>query len=117
MDQPAWLPGAIIVLLALGALLNGLMPGPSVMPVEPLSPEVLRQMREKISIRVTTADPTEVKLGEADIRAVSEMLQSGTSLSDALRTVYPDFDALSDAEKHWLESTIATYVRHAKTGD
>jgi hypothetical protein len=111
------LPGAIVLLLALGALLKGLVPGPSVMPVEPLAPELLRQMREKISVRVITAEPTEVKFGEADIRGVSEMLQGGSSMSDALRTVYPDFDALPDPEKRWLESTIANYVRNAKTGN
>jgi hypothetical protein len=111
------LPGAIVLLLALGALLKGLVPGPSVMPVEPLAPELLRQMREKISVRVITAEPTEVKLGEADIRHVSEMLKNGSSMSDALRTVYPDVDALPDPEKRWLESTIANYVRNAKTGN
>ena len=105
------LPGAIVLLLALGALLTGLVPGPAVRPVEPLDPELLRQMREKISVRAITAEPIAVKLGEADVRRVSEMLRRGSSPGDALRAVYPDFDALGDSERRWLESTISNYVR------
>lgn len=111
------LPGAIVLLLALGALLKGLVPGPAFTPVEPLNPELLRQMREKISVRVITGEPIAVKLGEADVRRVSEMLRRGSSPGDALRAVYPDFDTLGDSEKRWLESTISNYVREVKTGD
>ena len=111
------LPGAIVLLLALGALLTGLVPGPTVRPVEPLDPELLRQMREKISVRVITAEPIAVKLGEADIRRVSDMLRRGSSTGDALRAVYPDFDTLGESEKRWLESTMSNYVRDAKTGN
>ena len=111
------LPGAIVLLLALGALLTGLVPGPTVRTVEPLDPELLRQMREKISVRVITAEPIAVKLGEADIRRVSEMLRRGSSTGDALRAVYPDFDTLGESEKRWLESTMSNYVRDAKTGN
>jgi hypothetical protein len=64
-----------------------------------------------------TAEPIAVKLGEADIRHVSEMLRRGSSTGDALRAVYPDFDTLGDSEKRWLESTISNYVRDAKTGN
>ncbi len=105
------LPGAIVLLLALGALLTGLVPGPSVKPVEPLDPDLLWQMREKISVRTSIAEPIAVKLGEADIRRVSEMLRGGSSPDVALRAVYPNFDTLGDSEKRWLESTISSYVR------
>lgn len=111
------LPGAIIVLLALGALMQGLVPGPAVTPVEPLDPEQLRQMREKISVRVVTGEPIAVNLEAADIRRVSEMLRRGSSRGDALRAVYPDFDSLGDSEKRWLESTISNYIREAGTSD
>jgi hypothetical protein len=111
------LPGAIVLLLALGALLKGLVPGPVLTPVAPLDPELLRQMREKISVRVITGEPIAVKLGEADIRRVSDMLRRGSSPGDALRAVYPNFDSLRDGEKRWLESTISNYIREAKTGD
>jgi hypothetical protein len=109
------LPGAIVLLLALGALLTGLVPGPTVRPVEPLDPELLRQMREKISVSTITAEPIAVKLGEADVRRVSEMLRRGSSPGDALRVVYPDFDTLGDSERRWLESMISNYVRDGKT--
>ena len=39
------LPGAIIVLLSLGALLKGIVPGPSVMAVEPLDQVHLDQLK------------------------------------------------------------------------
>jgi MFS family permease len=102
------LPGAIALLLALGALLKGLVPGPALTPVEPLDPELLRQMRERISVRVITREPIAVKLEEGDIRRVSEMLRRGSSPGDALRAVYPDFDSLGDSEKRWIESTVST---------
>jgi hypothetical protein len=111
------LPGGIVLFLAFGALLKGLVPPPALTPVEPLDPELLRQMREKISVRTITAEPIAMKLGEADIRRVSEMLRRGSSPGDALRAVYPDFDTLGDSEKRWLESTISNYIREAKTGD
>ena len=111
------LPGAIVLLLALGALLTGLVPGPSVRPVEPLDPELLRQMREKISVRTITAEPITVKLGEADVRRISEMLRRGTSPGDALRAVYPDFDTLGESERRWLESMISNYVRDGTPGN
>lgn len=110
------LPGAVVLLLALGALVTGLVPGPSVKPVEPLDPELLRQMRENISVRTITAEPIVVKLGEADVRRVSEMLQRGSSAGDALRAVYADFDTWGESERRWLESTISNYVREVKTG-
>jgi hypothetical protein len=110
------LPGAIVLLLALGALFTGLVRGPTVRPVEPLAADLLRQMREKISVRVITAEPIEVKLGEADIQRVLEMLRRGSSTGEALRAVYPHFDTLGDSEKRWLESTIANYV-DAKPGN
>lgn len=111
------LPGAIVLLFAAGALLKGLVPGPALTPVEPVDPELLRRMREKISVRVITGEPIAVKLGEAEIRRVSEMLRRGSSAGDALRAVYPNFDSLGDSEKRWLESTMSNYVREEKTGD
>jgi hypothetical protein len=111
------LPGAIVLLLALGALLKGLVPGPALTAVEPLDSDLLRQMREKISVRVITGEPIAVKLGEGDIRRVSEMLRRGSSPGDALRAVYPDFDGLGESEKRWLESTISNYVGQAEASD
>ena len=108
------LPGTIILLLALGALLAGLVPGRSVAPLEPLAPELFRQMREKVKVQVITLPTTEVKLERSDVRRISEMLRQGGSVADALRAVYPPYETMDESEKRWLESTVAKYVQEAK---
>lgn len=105
------LPGAIVCFLALGALMSGLVPGRSVKPIEPLDPELRRQMGEKINVQVITAPLLEVTLGASEIRRLSDMLQQGASTPDALRAVYPAFDTLGDTERRWLESTFEKHVR------
>ena len=102
------LPGAIIILLSLGALLNGLVPSRTVDPGEPLPAETLRQMREKIRVEVTSPAVTHVQLGETELKRIADMVRAGSPMSDALRAVYPSFDGLSKAEQQWLESTVAT---------
>jgi hypothetical protein len=54
------LPGAIIVLLSLGALLKGIVPGPSVAPMELLDQVHLDQLKEKINVQVSTSEPVTV---------------------------------------------------------
>ena len=44
--------GAIVVLFSLGALLNGIVPGPSVVPMEPLDRVYLDQLKEKTKVQV-----------------------------------------------------------------
>jgi hypothetical membrane protein len=104
------LPGAMIILLSLGALLSGLVPSRTVEPGEPLPAEMLRQMREKISVRLPDSTVTRVELGESELKRIAEMVRAGSSLPDALRAVYPPFDTLSRAEQGWIESTVATLV-------
>lgn len=100
------LPGGIVVLLSLGALLKGLVPGPSVMPIEPLGQGLVDQMREKIKVQVLTPEPLTVRLGEPEVRKAGEMLRQGAAIADVVRAVYPAYDGLSDFEKRAIESAI-----------
>lgn len=100
------LPGGIVVLLSLGALLKGLVPGPSVMPMEPLDREFVNQLKEKIKVQVLTSDPLTVRLGEPEMRKAGEMLRQGVPIADVVRAVYPAYEGLSDFEKRAVESAI-----------
>lgn len=100
------LPGGIVVLLSLGALLKGLVPGPSVTPMEPLDRKYLDQLKEKIRVQVITPDPLTVRLGEPELRKASEMLRQGLPIADVVRAVYPAYEGLSDFEKRAIESAI-----------
>ena len=107
------LPGAIIILLSLGALLSGLVPSRTVDPGEPLDAETLRRMREKISVQVTAPTTTQIQLGASELKQVADMVRAGSAIPDAIRSVYPRFDDLSRAEQRWLESTVATIVQQS----
>ena len=107
------LPGAIIILLSLGALLSGLVPSRTVDPGDPLPPDMLRQMRDRISIQITDPAVTQVRLGESQLKRIADMVGAGSTMSDALRAVYPAYDGLSRAEQRWLESTVTTLMRRS----
>ena len=100
------LPGAIIVLLSLGALLKGIVPGPSVAPMEPLDQVHLEQLKEKINAQVLTSEPLTVRLSAPEIQAASEMLRRGVPISDVLRTVYRGYTDLSESDRRALEFAL-----------
>ena len=81
------LPGGIILLLSLGALLNGLIPGPSIKPVDPLNNDQRDQIKNKIKVQVTTAEPLTVAVTENQLRRGAEMIRQGVSPEDAARAV------------------------------
>jgi hypothetical protein len=102
------LPGAIILLFSLGALLKGLVPGPSIVSsVEPLDSTLLDQLKQKIDIQVITSQPLAVTMSESDIRLAAEMLRRGAPIADVARAVHPGYTGLSDADKRSIESAIA----------
>ena len=102
------LPGAIIVLLSLGALLKGLLPGPSIMPsLEPLEPALLDQLREKIKVQVMTSPALRVTLSESDLRRAAEMLGRGVPIADVARAVHAGYTFLSEADRRSVEAAIA----------
>jgi len=60
--------GAIVVLFALGALLNGIVPGPSVVPMEPLSRvhlDQLKQIDQGAGVHLGTPDRDAERSGDS----------------------------------------------------
>lgn len=106
------LPGAIVLLFSLGALLKGLVPGPSIVPVEPLDPALLDQFKEKINVQVITSQPLTVRLDGSDIRQAAEMLRRGVPIADAARAVHPGYADLSEMDKRSVEFAIAQATGH-----
>jgi hypothetical protein len=105
------LPGGIIVLVSLWPLLNGLVPGPSIVPVvEPLTPDLLDQIKRKMRIQVVTAEPLAVALADPELHLAGEMLRQGASLREVARAVYRQYDGLSDADKRAFELALAHYL-------
>ena len=105
------LPGGIILLLSLGALLNGLIPGPSIKPVEPLDKDLRDQIRNKIKVQVTTAEPLTVALNENQLRRAAEMVRQGVSPEEAARAVAAAYDSLSEADQQAIAAAVAHYLR------
>lgn len=99
------LPGGIVVLLSVGALLKGLAPGPSVVPMEPLDRASRAAMKEKIQVKVST-QPLTVRLSESDLHDAGEMLRLGVPIAEAVRAVYPQYDSLDELDRRALESAI-----------
>ena len=97
------LPGVIVVLLSLGALLKGIVPGPSVVPMEALDQVHLDQLKKKTKVRVLTSEPLTVRLSAPEIQAAGEMLRRGVPIADAVRAVYPGYERLSESDKRALE--------------
>jgi hypothetical protein len=102
------LPGAIILLLSLGALLKGVVPDPSIRPsVQPLEPALLEQFKRKINVQVSTLQPLRVTLSEVDMRLAAEMLHRGVPIADVARAVHAGYEGLSDHDRRSVESVIA----------
>lgn len=102
------LPGAIVLLFSLGALLKGLVPDPSIRPsVEPLEPGLLEQFKRKINVQVSTLQPLRVTLSEADMRRAAEMLDRGVPIADVARAVHAEYEGLSDHDRRSVEAVIA----------
>ena len=107
------LPAAIILLLALGALLSGLIPPPSVAPdMQPID----RRLLEKIKVRVTTSEPRSISLTAADLKRAAALVRQGRDISDAARAAYSDYDALDELEKRAMESMLARAIEKAGYG-
>lgn len=101
------LPGGIIVLVSLGVLLKGLMPGPSVRPVvDPIDPGVLDEIKRKVNVQVSTGGPLRVTLSEADSRRAAELLGRDVPLADVAREFVPGYDDLSEFEQQAIAATF-----------
>ena len=107
------LPAAIILLLALGALLSGLVPGPSIAPdMEPIH----RRLLDKIKVRVVTSEPRAISLTAADLERAAALVRQGRDISDAARAAYRDYDTLDEPEKRAMETMVAQAIENVSHG-
>jgi hypothetical protein len=98
------LPAGIVLLLSLGALLNGLVPSRSVTGwTESLD---FRPLLKKIHVDVHHAEPLRLSLTEAQSQRAIDLIRQGLPLSEAARTVYPDFDRLDAFARQAIESAL-----------
>lgn len=102
------LPAGIILLLSLGALGSGLIPNRTVDPVAPLDPELFKNIHVRTSMQ-----PLEIRLDHVDLSRAKELLRAGASREDVARTLYPDYDALPEADQRAVQLAIATAVQGA----
>jgi hypothetical protein len=106
------LPGGIVLLISLGLLMNGLIPGPSIVPVvDPINADLVDQIKNKIKLQVSTAEPLTVALNESQMRLGAEMLRQGVSLADVARSVYANYDSHSETDKRSIEVAVAQCLR------
>ena len=101
------LPSALILLLSLGALLNGLAPSRTVDPIEPIDRELL----DRIQVRVS-AEPLSIRLSEEDVSRARNMRDAGTSLDAIARVVYRDYVLLEEFEREAIRSALEQALRH-----
>lgn len=101
-DEMILLPVGIIVLLSLGAILNGLVPSRVVDPIEPIDPEFFRN----VHVHVGTPSVS-VQLDEATTRKAIELLARGLSPERVAREVTTGYERLSEAEQQQVQRAIA----------
>jgi hypothetical protein len=101
------LPASIVLLLALGAFLSGLLPSRSIVGVEPID----RALLDKLNFRVARSDPRVMSLSELDIERAADNLRAGASIEEAARQVYPEYEELDDFAKRALHSAVKDSVR------
>ena len=100
------LPAAIILLLSLGALGSGLIPNRTIDPVEPLDPDLFKNVHVQVS-----KQPLTVHLSPFELTRAKEMLRRGVPLDDIARAVHADYDTLEDVEKHAVQQMLAEALK------
>ena len=102
------LPAAIVLLLSLGAILNGLIPSRTVDPIDPIDPALL----DKIDVQVSTR-PLTVELDESDLRRAADMRRHGSSSDEVARAVYPGYDGADE----FTRKAVRTMLEQALKAD
>lgn len=100
-DEMILLPVGIIVLLSLGALMSGIVPSRTVDPIEPIDPELLRNVHVNVDVPSLT-----VQLDEATARQAMGLLEQGLSPESVARQVTVGYDRLSEAERDQVRAAI-----------
>lgn len=100
-DEMILLPVGIIALLSLGAILNGIVPSRVVDPIEPIDPELFR------NVHVHVGTPSlSVQLDEAATAKAIELLKRGLSPERVAREVTTGYERLSEAEQQQVQWAI-----------
>lgn len=102
-DEMILLPVGIIFLVSVGVLLRGAIPSRTVDPIEPIDPELLRNVHVNVSAPSLT-----VRLDEATTRKAIELLQQGLSVEHVAREVAPGYERLGEAEKQQVHRALQT---------
>lgn len=98
------LPAGIVLVLSLGALLNGVIPSRSVTGwTERID---FRPLLKNVHVNVHHAEPLRLSLTESQSQRAIDLIKQGLPLSEAARTVYPDFDRLDAFARQALESAL-----------
>jgi hypothetical protein len=99
------LPAAIVMLLSLGAILEGILPKRA-RHIEPIDPRLF----DKVKVQVSK-EPMTVRLDGADMRKAADILRQGGSPDEAARAVYTEYDALSAFERAAVRDAIVDAIR------
>jgi len=65
-----------------------------------------RSLLEKVRVPVTRSEPSQGAMTEAQKTRAVDMIRDGLPISEAARSVYPDFDRLDERSRVALESTL-----------
>jgi hypothetical protein len=66
----------------------------------------VRSLLEKVRVQVTRREPPPAAMTEAQKTRAVDMIREGLPISEAARTVYPDFDRLDEGSREALESAL-----------
>lgn len=105
-EEMILLPVGILVLLSLGVLLSGLVPSRTVDPIEPVDPELFRNVHVTVG-----TEPLMVRLDDATTRKAIELLERDMRPEDVARQVTPGFERLDESTKQQVIGAIAVLRR------
>jgi hypothetical protein len=98
--------GAVLLLLSLGAILEGLVPKWKLGPKGPL----FAGLADKVDVRIST-QPVTLTLSEADLATATKLREAGRSPDDIVRAVYPAYDQLGEHEQEALRRMLEQALR------
>ena len=100
-DEMILLPVGIIFLVSVGVLVSGIVPSRTIDPIEPIDPELLRNVHVEVGTPALS-----VQLDEPTTRKALELLDRGLSPESVAREVTVGYGQLSQAEKDQIRGAI-----------
>lgn len=105
-DEMILLPVGIIFLVSLGILLSGLIPNRTVDPIEPIDPELFRNVHMNVSTQ-----PLAIQFDDATTQKAIELLKRGVGLESVAREITPGYDGLSEGEQRQVHDAVLLLER------